>query len=450
MPSNALVADRLRQVPPAAWAAVLGFALTCACFYPGQLNPDAASSLFQGQQGIYFDWHPPLIAWTWRCLDRLLPGPGGMYLFQLLWVWAGLGLAVHVILGRRRAAWIAVLAIGLSPPLLAQAASIWKDLLMAGPLLLAWALLLLASRRWLAWPLALALPLLLFASAVRHNTSPALLPLAVWWALLGRARWCPERGRLLGWGAGLALWAVITAAGFGITRGLTDHKTHLHQHLFLFDLAGVSVRTDELLLPRYELAWHNAPQTVEELAQVYDPTSSIPLTQRPPHDPRLRPTADPAELAELSALWRYAIRRHPGAYLHHRWTVLRHALGLHGGRAIGAFRPIESEGAVAPLHGSARSLLEALSGTALFRGWPYLLLVAGLLGVLARRPASGWRRAGLALGASALLYVAPFALVINATELRYLYWPVLAGLVLTVLVATRGRVAEGPRVFPGS
>jgi hypothetical protein len=450
MPSHARVVDRVRQVPPAAWAAALGLALTCACFYPGQLNPDAESSLFQGQQGVYFDWHPPLIAWTWRWLDRVLPGPGGMYLFQLLWVWSGLGLAAHVILGRRRAVWPAVLAIGLAPPLLAQAASIWKDLLMAGPLLLAWALLLRASRRWVAWPLALALPLLLFASGVRHNTAPALLPLAVWWATLGRARWFPERSRLAAWGLGLALWAVLTAAGFGVTRGLTDHKTYLHQHLFLFDLAGVSVRTDELLLPRYQQTWRNAPRTVEELAQAYDPTSSIPLTQRPPHDPCLRPTADPAELAELSGLWRYAIRRYPGAYLHHRWTVLRHALGLHGGAAIGAFRPIVREGAVAPLHAPARASLEALAGTALFRGWPYLLLTAGLLGVLAVRPRSGWRQAGFALGASALLYVVPFALVINATELRYLYWPILAALVLSMLVAGRGRAAEETRVFPGA
>jgi len=373
-----------------------------------------------------------------------------MFLFQLTWVWAGLGLAAHVILGRRRAAWVAVLATGLAPPLLAQAASIWKDLLMAGPLLTAWALLLWAARRWLAWPLVAAVPLLVFASGIRHNAAPALLPLAVWWGLLAQARWFPERRPLAGWACGLGLWAVLAAAGFGITRGLTDHKTYLHQHLFLFDLAGVSLLEDELILPRYERAWPQSPRTLTELDRVFDVTSSSPLTQIPSHAPPLRPTQDPRELAELSALWRDTIRRKTLSYLRHRWTVFRFSLGLHGGRAIGAFRPIVLEERAPPLKRPVRALLDALSGTLLFRGWPYLLLIACLLGALARRPPSCWRRAGVALGVSSLLYVLPFAVVINATELRYLYWPVLATPVLLVLVAARGRQAERPVVFPGA
>lgn len=432
-----------RRLPHAAWAALTGFALTCLCFYPGSLNPDAESSLYQAQVGVYFDWHPPAIAWIWSWLDAALPGPGGMYLLQLVGVWLGLALAITLLLGRRRVAWAVVLGIGLAPPLLAQATSIWKDLLMAGPLLCAWALLLLAARRWLAWPLVAALPCLLLATLVRHNAPPATLPLALWWGALACRRWSSgSRGRALVFGA--ALWLAVTGAAFAINRGLTDRRASIYQHLLLFDLAGISLESGELLLPRYQQSWPRSPRTLAELETVYDPRNSSTLMSIPPDAPPLRPTGDPRELAELRLAWRSAIRRHPGAYLAHRARVVLHAWGWLGSPQAEAFWPVDPA-TVGPVGRAAAAGLEALRNTWLFRGWPYLLLLLSLAGVLTRRPPSVWRTAGWALILSAALYVLPFLAVITAKSVRYLYWPILASLVGLVTVAAQGRRPEAAR-----
>ena len=59
-------------------------------FYPGQVRLDAVISYTQAVSGIYGDWHPPVMAATWRLIlsiDNTLFGPGGtgqglFYLFQ--------------------------------------------------------------------------------------------------------------------------------------------------------------------------------------------------------------------------------------------------------------------------------------------------------------------------------------------------------------------------------
>ena len=61
----------------AALAALAGFAVTLALFYPGWMSVDAAYQYAQVLGAPRDDIHPPLMMLLWRATDALIPGPGG-------------------------------------------------------------------------------------------------------------------------------------------------------------------------------------------------------------------------------------------------------------------------------------------------------------------------------------------------------------------------------------
>src|SRR5260370_15822462 len=80
-------------------AALLGIALTIACFYPGYMSPDSVEQFAQARSGLFTDWHPPIMSLLWRLADKLLPGPFGMLLLDNLLFWPGMALICYRCLG---------------------------------------------------------------------------------------------------------------------------------------------------------------------------------------------------------------------------------------------------------------------------------------------------------------------------------------------------------------
>src|SRR5260221_11569539 len=93
----------------------LGFGLVAYAYWPGVMIDDARWQYQQAVDNAYEDWHPPLMAWVWRRLAFMVPGPAPMLLLQLLLYWAGIALIAW---------WAYRRGSGRSPAALASAAPI--------------------------------------------------------------------------------------------------------------------------------------------------------------------------------------------------------------------------------------------------------------------------------------------------------------------------------------
>src|SRR4051794_3012093 len=94
---------------------ILGLVVTCVVFYPGYMTDDSITQLRQAREGYYGDWHPPIMAWIWRILDRIIPGPFGMVLFHNLLFWTGLSFIAYLTTLTHLGAAASVLFVGLFP-----------------------------------------------------------------------------------------------------------------------------------------------------------------------------------------------------------------------------------------------------------------------------------------------------------------------------------------------
>jgi hypothetical protein len=320
--------ERIRRVPPAVILAT-GWLVGLVYAYPGLVTMDSMDQLSEGRAGFYTDGHPPAMAAMWGLIDRLIAGPFPILLIQTAAFVVGLYLVLKRALSPWRAA-IATILLYLFPPILAPMAVIWKDCIMAGFFLLGAGLIF---ERRIAAIAAFAI-----ATSVRYNAPAATLPLIVLlFAWPGMAGW---RRYALAAGA----WVAITAVSFGVNSFLTDRKMYIWQSsLAVLDIAGTLANVDGDL-PDSQLRntfagtnilvdhdIHEAIRRQYALCREHG-MDFEPLVAREGHLwdlPIFGTTPAPPEQRDAitRAFWDI-VTAHPGAYLTHRWTATREALGM--------------------------------------------------------------------------------------------------------------------------
>lgn len=324
--------ERIRRLPPAVIVAT-GWLVGLVYAYPGLVTMDSMDQLSEARAGFYTDGHPPAMAAMWKLVDAVISGPLGMLVLQTAAFVTGTYLLLRRALSPRRAAIAAVLLYWF-PPILAPMAVIWKDCIMAGFFLLGAALVLEPKR---GWKIA-GLGAFLIATAVRYNAPAATLPLIAflfaWPGLAGWRRYAVAAGA----------WLAITALSFGINSFLTDRKMYIWQSsLAVLDIAGTLANVDgdipdsELrdtfagtnILVDHEI--HQAIRRQYALCREHG-MDFEPLVARDGHLwnlPIFGTTPAPPEQRDAiaRAFWD-VVTAHPGAYLAHRWTATREALGM--------------------------------------------------------------------------------------------------------------------------
>ena len=109
----------------------------------GVMIDDARWQYQQAVDNQFEDWHPPLMAWAWRRLAFIVPGPAPMLLLQLLLYWGGIGLIAWWAWRRGQPGLaVAIACAGWVPAPLALTGTVIKDALMTGFLLVGSGLLL--------------------------------------------------------------------------------------------------------------------------------------------------------------------------------------------------------------------------------------------------------------------------------------------------------------------
>lgn len=445
-----------RRAVAALAAAAGAFALLLACFQPGLMSFDSFQQLEQARTGQYSDFHPPIMAFVWSGLDRVVPGPLGMLLLHGAMFFGGLALLLGAAM---RTAWSGaggVLVVALLPPVFANLGTIWKDVGLAAALVAAAATTLRGARGGTKAWFAAALPLLFYANAVRHNATAAVLPLAILWATTLLQR-CGVRRRLAGPALGVALTGMLVGSTAVVDAALLRVRTHPVQTLLLYDLAGISVRTGQDLLPafvardpgfdlveRYSPKWGSHTLFHWQCSYIAQPAKA---------PPRLTTVPGDDEVARLWSAWFDAVLANPLAYLAHRWELTTWQFGLHAGPVAYAFHDdilanslgmrFEPTAATAAM----RSVRDALRDSVLFRGWFFVAVLLGVLAFVWRRWRPG-RGGALAIAASGLLYALPLPLYSVASDFRLLLWTVVAAALGVVLCFAAP--ASAPSTLDGS
>jgi hypothetical protein len=277
----------------------------------------------------------------WAVADRVVSGPFPMLLLQLGLIWTGTFLIFRTSgsTARRRA--LFTLAFVFFPPVFAILGAIWKDVHLAGWLLLAFGICreLLrrsdAGKRCGAALPAAAVCCLLVAAALRHNGVGAIagpLALLAWTCCFARRP--GVRRLLLSVAIAVAAAVMLSAAAIGINRTLASRHQHIWTCLALHDVLGVAVLAEDAELvahlgrPPLDDLFHRPP-TLEALAASYRPGWWSSYIDDGLMVDMFNRVADAEERAALAELWLAAVTGRPGTYVEHRWRSFR-ALLLQG------------------------------------------------------------------------------------------------------------------------
>jgi len=438
-PARALLTDRYLwwlAANPARICAI-GIALVAAlqllAYWPGLMQVDATLQYDQAISGQFEDWHPPLMAWLWRQILPIWPGPAPMLLLQATLYWGGFGILIAWALRQKRAELaFAILACALMPISVARLGSILKDCLMAGALLMATALIAWTWRSKHAGLRLLAAMLIVFAAAMRANAFMAGAPLLV--MLLPEA--C-RRTRLRFVAAAVATTLAL-ASVIPLSNKLLDARnSDPFLSLIIFDMGGITAKSSVNVFPAMPLR-----DPVAANRQCYTPRQwdgygwwGAPLC--PINFDRVR-AAFSASGQSPSQAWIAAIAAHPIAYAEHRLAHFNLSV-----RFLSLWRIKQ------PLWNSSRThyleyqkapnlLLSAFNFAGSRNaewplGWPVVAMgvAAGVI-LLGRRLRS--QMIAVPLAWSCLFYGGGYLLVGVAAELRYHMWTTMAGMIAGAMV----------------
>ena len=420
------------------------FALNVFLHYPGTMNNDSRNQYAEAISGRYSDWHPPVMAWLWSVLRLAGEGPAPFLLLHLALYWSGFGLLAD---GLRRAGLprlaLLVAVAGAFPPFLYLNATVTKDVGMVASWLAAVGLMFWfrAQDRRIPWYCGLAIAaLMLYGTLVRGNALFGLGALLLY--ALASPRWLRSK-HLMTAAVVIAVLAIPVTQQLNRVLFQPEGRDPVHA-LFLFDLLGIARHAGDagLLEPRATLS-------AADLKACYTPywwDSLSPwgrcgaLVHRPDDSHATQGEGLPLQ-------WAKTIAAHPLAYAIHRLkhfnSEILFAVPARHVRLTPEYQPGD------PAHPPMEIVSERDIRLDLLRKnpfiWPVTWLAwgAGLLVFLSRGQASPRTLLARVLLVSGLGYSMAYLVIGLATDMRYHYWSLIAGLVATLLVLPQ--LAEGLR-----
>jgi hypothetical protein len=429
------------------WAALalvaIGFALIATGYWPGIMIDDARWQYQQSVDNAYEDWHPPVMAWIWRRLMFIQPGPAPMFVLQLALYWLGIGLAAWWAYRRQRPRLAVALAlVGWIPAPLALTGTVTKDCLMSGALGCATGLLLVrdlaGSWRTRGAISAGAIAFTFFAAALRLNALVACLPLFL--VALPR-RLTSNWPRI----AGSALVGALALLAIGpvIDRLLQAEDTDVSLSLIIFDLGGITEHSGVSQFPDLGV---RDPVAVNH--RCYDPVqwdsySSWAKTPCPLGFVPFQNAKDENDLDPI-AIWIHAVVNHPLAYAEHRLTHFNLSTWflVPSGPEFTAWSQsvpnpwgyrVRSSAVIAAVTAVADAAARTPFGWPIF--WIGVALAALAAALMTREPPLV-----IALAASSFLYGLSYLVFGVAVGMRYYFWTISAAGLAAVLLA--GEIAQ--------
>jgi len=406
---------------------VAGFGLTLLVFYPGVMTYDAKFVYEDIAKGVLGDWQSPVMTVLWELIDPIAPGPASMLLLMATSYWLAFGLLAFSLI--RSSVWLAVLLalLALAPPAFVFVGIIWRDVLFAITWLLAATITFTAGERGpgLRLPLkSLALGLCIVGVLLRPNALIAAPLLATYIIWPSGFSW--KRAAIAYVPAMAAFFAIVQLVYYGALGATRQHPL---QSIMVFDLGGISHFSKQNQFPT---SWTEAEEVLL-LSGCYKPTQWDIYWRLEPCTFVMQKLEGSEKLFGTPAItyaWVRAVTRHPIAYLEHRtafmWNFLAGSNLTMWVTDIGD--PTKSIFPDRPAFVAIKSIHDTLKPTPLFRAGPWLLVCIAVCAVAWLRRDTPAGAFAIAVGASASVYVLTFFTVGVASDFRYAYWAVLAGL----------------------
>ena len=413
---------------------VAGYALTLAIFYPGIMTYDAKYVYQDIASGARGDWQSPVMTTLWGLIDPVAPGAASMFLLMATCYWLAFGCLAIALARTALSASLLLIVLALLPPAFVFVGIIWRDMLLAFSWLLAAAIAFAAAKgaaRYRVPAQVLALALCAFGVLLRPNAliaAPILCAYVIW-----PCRISLKGTALLFVPAMVGLFALVQVVYYGVLGATRQHPL---QTIMVFDLGGISHFSKENQFP---VSW-SEPETAMLLNDCYQPTQwDIYWKQYEPCAFVMRKIERDKGLFGTPAItdaWEHAILRHPLGYLRHRAAFMWNFLT--GDNMTMWLADVEHPEENVFLDRASFVALVALHDrlkpTPLFSVGAWLLVCMVACGFAWRRRQTPQGAFTLGVCGSAILYVLTFAVVGVASDFRYGYWAVLAGIAGSVVV----------------
>jgi hypothetical protein len=414
---------------------VASFAIALALLYPGQYPFDSAYQLWQARSGTFSNITPVPMIWVWSLLLKVFGNPASLLCLNLAMFWTGLGLCFHVLRAPQWLKIVGILLVGLNPLALVQMAHLLSDAHMTAVMFLGMGLIAQSLRTGSRAMLVTACILFIYAGTIRQNALAAIIPLGALALYAFRSREPIEKKTFL---ASMVVAGALTAmAATTFDRTIATERHTVWPILALWDLAAISVATDQLLLPPFT---HGEGLSVEELRETgaFNPISTTYLFSHSTSGIRdgFDSPYSTDQQWKLAMAWGRAAAQHPLAYLAHRARTASLLFGRQSKAPVGmpyfearmGFRdnPPLPEPWLASAQQQLYRLADQLTSTWLFSALPFVLVEALSLLLAWRRRTDPHAALAIGIASSALVYAASFVVLAPSAELRYLTWPIIA------------------------
>jgi hypothetical protein len=423
--------DRGRPVRQSLCIALLiaaGYGLTLAIFYPGVMTYDAKFVYEDIGKGVLGDWQSPVMTVLWGAIDPVARGAGSLFLLIATTYWLSFGLLAVVVAHRSSRLATVLPLLALAPPAFVFVGILWRDVLFAVTWLLAAAIAFSVAERGARFRVpaqALALGLCALGVLLRPNALIAGPILGAYIAWPAQMSW--KRTAILFVPAMAGLFGLVQGVYYGALGATRQHPLH---SIMVFDLGGISHFTRQNQFP---VTW-SEPEAALLLNSCYQPTQWDIYWRLEPCDFVMRKLEREERLFGTPAIteaWAHAVMRHPLAYLQHRaaftWNFLSgNNLTMW---VVDVERPTETVFSDRPAFVALVFLHDMLKPSPLFRVGTWLVLCIVVCGFAWPRRETTEGAFALGVCGSAAMYVLTFSAVGVASDFRYAYWAVLAGIV---------------------
>ena len=314
-----------------------------------------------------------------------------------------------------------------SPPAFVFQGIIWRDVLFADTWLLAAVLAFAAAPReaTLRVPAqAVALVLVAFGVLLRPNalTAAPILAAAVLWPR--RFSW--KRAAIAFVPIGIALFGLVQFVYYGVLHATRQHPLH---SIMVFDLGGISHFTKENQFP----VTFSAPETALLINGCYQPTLWDIYWRLEPCEFVMKKLQGEKKIfgtPALTKVWINAVFHHPVAYLEHRADFMWNFLGRENLTmwTDDVYDPSKKVFPDRPAFNALVAVHDTLKATPLFRAGTWLIVCIAVFAFAWRRRDTPSGTFAIGVCGSAAVYVLTFFAVGVASDFRYGYWAVLAGI----------------------
>lgn len=415
---------------PAILLSIFGFIFSILVFFPGWVTPDSIWQYTDGIQNQFRNWHPPLMAWWWGKLSLIYSGAGLFLIQNLLFYWLAWGL-ISIAATRKYENKIFQLVpvFAFWPGLFFPLGEIWKDVVFAVSIFLAWSILYFQSTFTKKYKLSIALLLFVlagFAIGVKPN---GILVLPLLFAYAFYVLEIKFSTKILSL---VAILVSVMLSFFLSTIPLIGNRieeNYTIQYNYVYDLVAISAYEDKNYLPDYLMS--KLPQDEINLDDYYMVESNDKFYFLSGFDPG---TKDAAEFNILQKTWLDTVLSHPKQYLYHRYLHFLSLLRLEGGNALVAYAGATPNDVGLDFKPNSFSVLIekiATDNPWLFYSWIYS--VAGILAAIflffkTRQDIFFI----LSTVSSSLLFILPHFFVGPSNDFRYLFY---SNLVFVLLVS---------------